>query len=450
MDKKLNVLVIVTSAPHFPVDIAKQSYRKCLDFLRSNLGHRYNFMEYGEVVTDTVSMESDMEKLRKQGPDILVLLQGAFTWDNITLYLNQYFAKIPVILWAIPEGIFLDNLLCTNSLCGMIMNNSALHKTGNNCLYCFVNLLDDKAYRKIGSALAVAACAVRIKRARYGMVGYRPTGFYNSTFDEMNVRRVLGIEAVYYDLANLFSDIEHISEEEIEKDMVTARSLGVMGEATDESLRTSSRVYLALREFIHREKIDFLAVQCWPEMMKRGLNPCLVLGRLIDENVASGCESDFGGALSMAIASWISGEPSWLADLVDINEKNRSFYFWHCGAAPVSLADGSSSQIINKQFRGLDRGNTLEFVLEKGNVTVLRFGITNGKYRIFAFEGEAISPDIKIRGNFSEIIPQKDPGYILEQIIENGIEHHFAIIYGSYLRELKSLSKIMDIDFYYV
>lgn len=290
--------------------------------------------------------------------------------------------------------------------------------------------------------------ASKIDNLRYGMVGYRPTGFYNSTFDEIKVRRDLGIETVYYDLVLLFDEIARVPNKSIKRDIALVKKLGKMGQATGKSLKASSRVYLALKDFVEKQKIDFLGVKCWPEMMKRGINPCMVLGRLTDEGIIAACESDFGGALSMLFGKWASKNASWLADIVDINDKNKSFYFWHCGAAPRSLAHEGEFPIINKQFRGLDRGNTLEFVLKEGDVTVLRFGITCDRYRIFAFEGKAVVPDKRIRGNVSQIIPENDPRQILDKIVEYGVEHHLVVVYGRHIKSFKELARAMKIDFY--
>ncbi|MFC1590160.1 L-fucose/L-arabinose isomerase family protein [Candidatus Omnitrophota bacterium] len=451
MKKKTTVLVLATSAPHFPVKAAKRTYSDCVRTLKKRLD--FDFIGSSRVITDTASFADELNKLKSGDPDALILIQGAFTWDNIAVGAHEYLGKIPTLLWAIPEKDFSSGVLEANSLCGAIMNNAALHKLKADNRFCYGRCEDDKVTKEIGDLLKNMTAKKRRRASkagnlRYGMVGYRPTGFYNSTFDEMRIRKHFGIEAVYYDVVSLFEDIARIPHSRVKKDTGLIRKMGKIGRASGGSLERSSRVYLALKDFIHKERIDFLGVRCWPEMMNKGMNPCMVLGRLTDEGIAASCEADFGGALSMAIAKQVSGSTSWLADLIDVSGDKRSFYFWHCGAAPGSLCHEKESPVINRQFRGGDRGNTLEFALKEGAVTVLRFGITDDRYRIFAFEGSAVSPDIRLRGNTSQVIPDNDPQRVLEKIIECGVEHHMAVVYGRHIKALKKLAKEMKVDFY--
>lgn len=449
MNRKLKIVVLATSAPHFPLESARRSRIRCMKLLNETSYLEYEFLESKEVITDTTSFGRELAQLKGKGPDILILIQGAFTWDNITTYLYEYFGKLPTIIWALPEDIFIKDKLGTNSLCGAIMNNAALRKLGEHVLFCYSGPQEDETKERIDRAIKTVACAARIRNAKYGMVGYRPIGFYNSTFDELDIRRVFGIETIYYDLSTLFEDMKRIPKRSLEEEIRSIRRLGKIGEADPESLSVGARTYIALKRFAEKEAVDFLSIQCWPEMMNRGMNPCLTLGRLIEEKHIAGCESDFGGALSLAIAHWLSGNVPWLADIVDLNKRNGSFYFWHCGAASRSLSYNKEAPIINKQFRGLGRCNTLEFLLKEGPVTIFRFGITNGGYRIFAFKGTAVRPAPRIRGNLSEVIVSPGPESLLDKIIGLGVEHHYAIVYGDYIDQLRDLSGLLKIDFYH-
>ena len=445
----MKLLVLCTSAPHFPLELARQSYHECLAFLGDNFN--YEFIELDEIITGTNTFDEKLRDLKLNQPDAMILIQGAFTWDNIAVYLHEYFNRIFTLLWTVPEKDYNKGVLGANSLCGAIMNNAAFHKLGMNNLFYYGKPQELECLRKIGDILKSMECAKKIEKARYGMVGYRPTGFYNSTFDEMSIRGILGIETVYLDLAALLIDTEVIEDIILQQDINNVKKIGRIGEASEESFLNSSKIYLALKRFIEEERIDFLSVQCWPVLMKRSVNPCLVLGRLTDEKIAAACESDFGGALSMAIGVWLTDSGGvWLADLIDINKKNQSMYFWHCGAAPPSLSDERELPVINKQFRGLDRCNTCEFVLKEGEVTVLRFGITQGRHRIFAFKGRSVFPEIRIRGNISEILPEREPESVLGKMVEYGIEHHLAILYGDELDNINRLSKLLGIDFFTV
>lgn len=149
MKKRLSVAILGTSAPHFPVKTAKRNYANCIDALKKRLD--FNFLNTRRIITDTLSYEHELRRMKKRAPCALILVQGAFTWDNISVYLHQYFGKIPTILWALPEGDFSKGgFLETNSLCGAIMNNAAFHKLKIGNSFCYGRPDDEKAIEKIG------------------------------------------------------------------------------------------------------------------------------------------------------------------------------------------------------------------------------------------------------------------------------------------------------------
>lgn len=134
-----------------------------------------------------------------------------------------------------------------------------------------------------------------------------------------------------------------------------------------------------------------------------------------------------------------------MADLVHINEKKNTAVFWHCGSAPSSLAYDKSEIIIQKQFRGSARGASIEFPLKTGRVTVARLGITQGKYRMFITTGEALPTKMILRGNPSIVKMDVSVERLLEVIVENGVEHHYAIVYGDYKDDLVEVCELLNI-----
>lgn len=442
------IAVLATSAPHFPLDLAAASFKRCLARLRETFPFAFAAPE--GIITGDPGDREILDEIKAAGPKALILVQGAFTWDDIAAKAYEHLGKIPTLLWALPEPETGSGVLSTNSLCGALMNNAAFHKLGFRNLFLYGDPDDPSLEGKLGDAVRALACAGALPGARYGMVGYRPTGFYNSTFDELRVRREFGVETRYLDLAELCDAMEAMPAGRIEEDVTAALQLGKPGQADRASLETGARVHLALKDFIQRERIDFLGARCWPELMRKGANPCMVLGRLTGAGVPAACESDFGGALTMFLLARLSGGVPWLADLINADAERGALHFWHCGAAPASLADPAKERIINKQFRGLDRCNSLEFTLKPGPVTVARFGLSNDRFRIFAFTGQATAPAIELRGNLSEITPSAKPQTIIKAMTELGVEHHLGIVYGDRLAALSNAARLLGIEFHAV
>jgi L-fucose isomerase-like protein len=440
--KDVLVAVAATSAPHFPLDAARASLERCAAALGGLSGVRTVVCE--TVLTGPLQARQALADIRSQEPGCLVLVQGAFTWDDIAVGAHDYLGSVPLVLWAIPEGPPASGRLETNSLCGALMNNAAFHKLGRPTVFVHGDPGEPATVARVWDAVAAAACVARLGRARYGMVGYRPTGFYSSAHDEMGTRAALGVETVYLDLVALLAAAAAVPEPEAVADAGQAARLGEAGEADAEALRQAAGIHLALRDFVRREAIDFLGVRCWPELMGQGQNPCLSVARLNDVGLPTACESDFGGAVSLAVGTWLSGGASWLADLIRVDEEAGRLSFWHCGSAAASLA--GERPRLERQFRDLDRGPTLEFPLRAGDVTVLRLGQSRGRWRLFSCQGRAVPPSFAMRGNLSEIVPDTAPAQVLEAMADNGVEHHLAVAYGRLGRACRDLARLLGLD----
>lgn len=237
----------------------------------------------------------------------------------------------------------------------------------------------------------------------------------------------------------------HIPDEEVKKDVNEIKNKWKIGEATEKDLYNSAKFHKFLVDFSKNKGVNCYGIKCWPELPQRALNLCFVMGWLTSEGILSGCEADFDGTVTMLLEYYLTGEIPWLADLFHIDEKENTGILWHCGSASPSLAQDKSEITIQKQFRGLDRGPSIEFPLKPGRVTIARLGITEEKYRMFITGGEALPTKMILRGNPSIIKMDVPVKKLLESIIENGIEHHCAIVYGDHKSDLVEVSRLLGI-----
>ena len=114
--------------------------------------------------------------------------------------------------------------------------------------------------------------------------------------------------------------------------------------------------------------------------------------------------------------------------------------------APPSLASEQSQITIQKQFRGLDRGASIEFPLKTGRVTIARLGVRQNGYRMFIATGEALPTGMILRGTCSRVKMDAPVSDVLERIATNGIAHHYAIVYGDHREKLLEVCQLLDIE----
>lgn len=440
---EIKVGLMVTSTPHFPVEEAKKS----MDEINHLFPLSKNSLVGPYLVTNSEEAEKVAKKFKVEDVDILVMVQGAFTWDDIPVRTTQELGNIPLLMWALPELPMAEGgKLSTNSLCGAIMNCSALKKLGKSFKFVYGAPKKREVLNSLKRYFKVLSVVKRLRHSRYCLVGYRPTGFYNSTFDELLARRVLGIETVHLSLADVLEYALDIPDEKVENEVNKIKNKWKVGEATQRDLYNSVKFHKFLVDFSCENEIHCYGLKCWPEFFKRKLSVCFVISWLIDGGIVTGCEADFSGTVTMLLEYYLTGKVPWLADLVHIDEKENTAIFWHCGAAPSSLASSRSEVILQKQFRSLDRGTSIEFPLKTGRVTIARLGITEGKYRIFITTGEALPTEMILRGNPSIVKMDVSVKELLKAIVDNGIEHHYAIVYGDHKHDLVELCQLLNID----
>ena len=74
-------------------------------------------------------------------------------------------------------------------------------------------------------------------------------------------------------------------------------------------------------------------------MTEYGGAVCTPMAMLTEDGVPGVCEADLYGAATALILREIAGSDPFIADLVDSDERDDTSVVWHCGVAPVTLAD---------------------------------------------------------------------------------------------------------------
>ena len=281
--KELKVGLVCTSAPHFPIEAARKTLKHAA---RSLSEYGISVITCEDVVSGSAKVLSIAEEFEGYNFDVLILLQGAFTWDDVPVSLVEKINHKQLVIWAVPEPAMCGGKLDTNSLCGAIMNSAALTKIGRRFTFFYGAADDDATMDKIVRYLRVVSAAARLRQTRFGLFGYRPTGFYNSGYDELNARRILGVETIHISLLTLLDEYQELNP--AEDDMARIRRIGKLGEATQEDIEKSAKLYRAITNIAERERLDCVGIKCWPELMRRGLNTCFVNAFLTENNIIAG------------------------------------------------------------------------------------------------------------------------------------------------------------------
>jgi L-fucose isomerase-like protein len=425
---------MTTAAEHFPYERPQQLAALAIKALRAMTA---DLVVADDLVTDPATAEATAARFRDAGVDLLVSLCGSFTWDNMPVRVAQEL-NVPILLWAVPEPEMTGERLEANSLVGVTMNAAALKRLGYRYKFIYGLPDDEVALSEIRRTVRVIGAIKKLRHTRLGVLGGRPPGFYGSTYDELRLRRTLGIEVISIEVSEVLTAYERVSEAQVDSRLSQVIGLGKRVSAAEDDLRRVARLYLAMRGFVQSEHLSGIAVKCWPELKDRMLNPCVVNSLLTDEGIMVGCETDVHGTVSMLIEHLLTGQPAFFADLVTFDEDENTALLWHCGAAPTSLAAAKETVALERHSIGTGIA-TVEFPLRQGRVTFTRLGPIEGGYRLLIVTGDAEPTGMPLRGNNIFVRTDLPVRQVVQGIIERGIEHHYALVYGDLCQDLLEL-----------
>lgn len=427
---------MVTAAEHFPYDQPNALNTQARQALA---GLDLTLIPSERLVYDPPGALAAAAQFKAAGVDLIISLVGSFTWDNMPVRVAQEL-NVPILLWGVPEPPMEGGRLEANSLVGVTMNAAALKRLGFQYKFVYGFPDDPAVIEEIARTARVLAAIKRLRHTRLGVVGGRPPGFYGSTYDELRLRKALGVEVIPIEVSEVFAAYDRVSEAQELEVAGRISGMGRRKSADDTDLRHTARLYTAMQTFVKNDGVSGIAIKCWPELKDRLLNPCAVNGMMIDDGVMVGCETDVHGTLSMLIQNSLNGRPAFFADLVTFDEAENTVLLWHCGAASASLAARREESYLEKHSIGTG-STTLEFVMQSGRITFSRLGPVGEDYRLLIVSGEAVPTKLLLRGNNMLVRTDLPARQVVERIIERGIEHHYSATYGDLRKDLLEFCK---------
>ncbi|MEY8356492.1 hypothetical protein AALB39_24515 [Lachnospiraceae bacterium 54-53] len=443
MDTKLNVGFVTTYSGRWPKEVPEQRNREYGNWLTENLpGVR--IVKASVLGSSREMVEQVTREFKKQDVDVIVLVYGAFTGDDAASCLAEM-VKVPLILWAPYEVPFeKDDRLYSNALCSMTMNAAAIRKLGAVYHTVYGSVEDERAAEKVRHLIQAYGTVKALRHTNLGLLGYRPTAFYNSSFDESLIRRTFGVKIEETDLKMVFDRMADQPEEKWKADMEAMASQYDTEQLPEGHLENHSRLYLALKEVMKEQKYDFATIKCWPEMGSLHTTPCAVLGRLADEGINIGCEGDVDAELAQMTEFYLTGKPSFITDLINIDEESNVITFWHCGNAAPSLCNRDYPvQVRNHPLAG--QGTAFYGALKPGEVTIARFCNLDGKYKLFLMSGEALPMDRYTKGIMANVRVKRPVREVIEGIAAEGIPHHYSIVWENAAEAMKQVCGLLGI-----
>jgi L-fucose isomerase-like protein len=383
--------------------------------------------------------------LAEDPPDLLLVLQATFADSTMAMALVEA-VDAPVFLWAVPED-HTGGRLRLNSFCGINLAGHALTRANFRYEHIFIAPDDPEAVKEITILAKASRARYILGKSRLGRVGENPDGFETCLLDVNKIEKIFGLEVVQYKLENdIFPYTKKIKPDVVDHiyNQLDQRVEG-LGDLEPAATRVTLQVYEALRQISKRDNLGGYAVRCWPEFFTElGCAACGAMSMLSDELTPCSCEADVNGTITQMILGSISGTPAFGTDIVSLDEDRDAVVIWHCGLAPLSMADPEARKGVtihsNRKLPLL-----FEYPLKPGKVTVARLTESSGGYRLVVGSGEMVRGPLSFSGTSGLLrfdVPARD---ILNLILSEGLEHHISLTYGEHVAELLMLADLLNL-----
>jgi L-fucose isomerase-like protein len=441
--KELRVALVPLARPTFDTPLAQAIFKEAQQSLAVS-GIVVNGPQ--ALVQDAEAVEEAAMALRADPPDCLVILQATFADSSMAVKLAAATAA-PLLLWAIPETPSGERLRL-NSFCGVNLAAHALRLRDRFYASVVAAVGEAAVLEKINLLARAGQLAHQLRHCRVGVAGEHPAGMDSCHLDEQTLQDVLGVTVQRFDLAPIFAQMKAVpAAETADTHAWLALRLPNLHDLPAAPLHGTLSAYSVLAQIMAAEKLDGLAVRCWPEFFEQmGCAACGALSLLNDQLQPAACEADVNGTITQLLLQWTSGSPAFGADVVARHAAADGVVIWHCGKAPLSMADPTVSPTGGRHSnRGVPL--VMDFALKPGPVTAARLSRTggDGRLRLVLGEAEMVAAPNSFAGTSGVLRFPRPAAQIMQLILDEGLEHHVAITYGRHTAVLRVLADFLQI-----
>ena len=398
-----------------------------------------------EILYGAAALEAALPAIEAADVDALLVIQVTFTDAESTVAAALKLGK-PVIMWSWAEARTGGRLLL-NSFCGVNLASHALSRHGKSIVHVHKDSSDPEAAKEIFHAAQAASVLNQLKGQKFLLIGEHPDGFDACNFNPNDLFRLFGMTTDHIDI------LDFIEETKAQPDSVAdapyarrAAQFPNLGELDHDATIKTCKIYARMRDKAAEQGYLGMTVRCWPHFFTHyGAAACGAMAMMNEDGVPCGCEGDLYGVLTALLLTRLQNSGAFNTDLVDVDVKDDTVVFWHCGQAPIDMADPEGP------IRGTIHSNRKlpllsEFCLKPGRFTLARISQGKGKLRLLIGGGEMISRPLAFSGTAGVARMDIPAEQFMKNLIAEGMEHHSGIVYGDCREQLKMIAEMVGLE----
>jgi L-fucose isomerase-like protein len=396
---------------------------------------------YQETVWDPADAFKAVDYFSTQQPDLLVLLHITWVLDSLQyIFINNL--KCPVILWGIPYPE-------TFSIGCVQHFGSILWEHGFNYKYVYGLPENADLIKEINRYATTAKLYKKLSSFRIALMGPRQTwrvaGSQDMSSEEWEFSKKFGVTIIHIEMDEVLERAKKQEKSVAEQTLLKFKKEQRMGKAIagEENLLYAAKVYLALKEIFQHYTLDAAAAECYPKFS--GLIN-LPASWLADEGIVLDTEGDIGHTVLMTLLNQLKPGPTALAEIGSI--KGNIIYLAHEGSSAHSITENISKvQISPSGDLGTFVGTPLKAMPE---VTMVNLCGRENTYRMLVAKvsTEEVTHQEWVDGGskfFAKVNLGANALDKFNQMLAEGVDHHFLLKEGDLVGELTDLCDLLKI-----
>jgi L-fucose isomerase-like protein len=283
---------------------------------------------------------------------------------------------------------------------------------------------------RISRWLEASQILQKIWGRRIGVIGQPSSWLVGSSVDTSLAAKVWGLSVVPISFETLIHNLPPPSPHELGSEELCKNASNTLISIDDRA--DAVRVKNAMKQIMVDYHLSAITVECFKLLESNRISGCLALSEINNmEEYVAGCEGDFPSVFTMLLVKSISGSPSFMANVTDVNEEENTAVFAHC-TVPTKIVE--DYDIVTHFETGLSAAVRGRFAEQE--VTILKVhGSDLTSY--WASSGtivENLSDELACRTQV-RVRLEKPVAYFLEHSLAN----HHILVPGNYVEAIDSL-----------
>ena len=367
--------------------------------------------------------------------------------------------KLPIMLAntqplpSVTQDWNMEHLTYNQGIHGAQDNMNAIVRLGINCPVVTGNWKEEEFKNFVKDWALAAQAAKALKRTRIAVVGRMP-GMGDITFDSSALLKKLGVEVVDESMGKIYSYLEKVTKEEIEKVKgENAKNFEIDPNLKEEQYNFAAKFQVAIEKFLKDENYDGYSIY-FDSVKDDGRFeqlPLMAASNLMAKGYGYGAEGDALAATAV-ILGHILGENGHFTEMYAMDFERDSIFMSHMGEGNWKVARKDKPIKLIDRFLGIgDLNNppTIVFNVQPGQGTIASLApISEGNFRLVVSKGEVLDseeyPNVEMP--YFHFKPDTGVRDSMKNWLKNGGTHHQCFNIGDIVRRWELFAEMVGIE----